>query len=391
MTARPWLTPARRLLLRAALAPGATGSTAWTELRPSLDIDRLDPCSSRLLPLLAWNLSRLAIDDPLRPRLLGVHRHSWTRAQLRRRALARALESLHAGQIDTLLLNDEALGRHYPSVGLRPIGGPTGGVDVLVPEAQTDRAMERLVRSGFAPAGLVPPPAALPRRYSRAFRSPEGEAIALHGRIPWECWSPGLDADLWRHSVGFSLGPVPTRALCPSDELLQVCLQGAPWREVPTVDWLADVVFLLGESGAGVDWPRVVDLARRSGVTLPLYDGLALARAELGAPVPPAVLAELDGMSVPRWQRLEHALRVRAPTSLAPLWRHALRHWRHEGDAGLLRAAWRFPRYLARTFELEGIGQVPRFLLRALLRRARRPAPGAAGGAISAPVSEKSP
>ena len=182
-----------------------------------------------------------------------------------------------------------------------------------------------------------------------------------------------------------------TRALCPSDELLQVCLQGLPWREVPTVDWLADVVFLLGESGAGVDWPRVVDLARRAGITLPLRDGLALARAELAAPVPPAVLAELDGMSVPRWQRLEHALRVRAPTPLAPLWRHALRHRRHEGGAGLLRAAWRFPRYLARTFELEGIGQVPRFLLRALVRRARRPAPGAAGGAISAPVSEESP
>ena len=115
MTARPRLTPARRL--QASLAPAATGSTAWTE------------------------------------RLLGIRRHSWTRTQLRRRALARALESLHAGQIDTLLLNDEALGRHYPSIGLRPIGGPTGGVDVLEGIGQVPRFLLRaLVRRARRPA-----------------------------------------------------------------------------------------------------------------------------------------------------------------------------------------------------------------------------------------------
>ena len=326
-----------------------------------------------MLPLLAQNLSRLGIDDPLRPRLAGVHRHSWARAQQQFRFLTRVLESLHAARIDTLILKGAALTRqYYPSAGLRPMSD----VDVLVPQAEAGRAMEVLLRSGFVPHGLHPnaarPQDTIPVRHSHAFRSPEREELDLHWHVLWECSSPGLDLDLWRHSEPLSLDRVTTRALCPSDQLLHVCVHGARWNEVPTFRWLADVVFILSAPDARVDWSRVVELARRLGVVLPLKDGLAMARRELGAPVPREVLTELGRLRVPRWQRLEYALQVRVPTLLSPLWLHAFHHWRQQGHRGLLRAAWRFPQYLARTFELEGMGELPRFLVGELVRRARR-------------------
>jgi hypothetical protein len=96
------------------------------------------------------------------------------------------------------------------------------------------------------------------------------------------------------------------------------------------------------------------------------------------------VLGALGRQRVPGWQRLEYALQVRAPTVLSPLWLHALHHWRQQRDGGLLRAAWRFPGYLARTFELEGTARLPRFLLGELARRVRRAERGRAVGAEAA-------
>jgi hypothetical protein len=326
-----------------------------------------------MLPLLAWNLARLGVEDPLRPRLTGTYRHSWAHTQRQLRFLTEALARLHAARVDTLVLKGMALAQqYYPAAGLRPMSD----VDVLVPEAQAARAMDTLLRAGFVPHGLRPA-AARPQdtirvRHAHAFRS-AGQEIDLHWHILWECAAPDLEADLWQHSVPLRLGAVITRALCPADQLLHVCVHGARWNTVPTFRWLADVVFVLA-SGARVDWSRVVELARGLGVTLPLRDALALARRELEAPVPTDVLRELATVPVPRWQRLEYALQVRVPTLLSPVWLHAFHHWRQQRHRGVLWAVWRFPQYLTRTFELDD-GQLPRFLLSELVRRARPPAP----------------
>lgn len=368
-----WPTSEQLLLLRAALLPGAAGVRAWAELRPRLDLDRLDGASVRMLPLLAHNLGRLGIRDPVRARLAGVHRHSWASVQRLLHLLSRVLERLHVAGIPTLVLKGAALARqYYPDVGLRPMSD----VDVMVPEPQATRAMEVLQGAGFVPIGLHPN-AARPQdtilvRHAHAFRSPDGGEVDLHWHVLWECASSGLDADLWERAVPLRIGSVTTRALCPSDQLLQVCVHGARWNPVPTFRWLADVVFILGTPGPGVDWYRVVELGRRLGVVLPLRDSLAVVRRDLGAAVPPEVLGDLGRLRVPAWQRIEYALQVRAPTLLSPLWLHALHHWRQQRHGGLLRAAWRFPGYLARTFELEGTARLPRFLLGELARRARR-------------------
>src|SRR5262249_51949836 len=62
-----WPNATQQLLLQAALLSGEAASAAWRAWRSSVDPQRLDVGSHRLLPLLYHNLRALGVDDPSLP------------------------------------------------------------------------------------------------------------------------------------------------------------------------------------------------------------------------------------------------------------------------------------------------------------------------------------
>ncbi|WP_159078793.1 nucleotidyltransferase family protein [Orrella marina] len=83
----------------------------------------------RMLPLLHHNLVRLKIDDPVMPRLRGVHRYSWCEARRRELMTVRAVSALQASGIACMALKGLALSQdYYEDAALRPMQD----IDLLV-------------------------------------------------------------------------------------------------------------------------------------------------------------------------------------------------------------------------------------------------------------------
>src|SRR5262245_12445960 len=103
--------------------------TAWRRTTHMADLDRLDPGSIRLLPLLYRRLERDGAQDEIARKLKGVYRHAWYGNQLRLRDAALVAGELRRRGTEPMLLKGAALTLlHYRDYGLRPMED----VDILV-------------------------------------------------------------------------------------------------------------------------------------------------------------------------------------------------------------------------------------------------------------------
>jgi len=111
-----WPTWRQELLLRAALLRGKEAIAAWREWKSSVDVDRLDQGSRRLLPLLYRNLRAHGVEDPLMNSFKGIYRLTWYKNQMAFHKMTSLLRSFHHAGIETMLLKGAALVMlHYPS------------------------------------------------------------------------------------------------------------------------------------------------------------------------------------------------------------------------------------------------------------------------------------
>lgn len=379
-----WPTAEQRLLLRAALLEGASAVAAWREWRQRVDLDGIDEASGRLLPQLARNLSLLGVEDPILPRLRGVRRRVWTQNTERLIETASLVRMLEEAGVATMVLKGAALATlYYPDRGLRPMTD----TDVLVPTRQARPVMALLMERGWTPEGWIPearrPELTLGVHHAHEFRHPSGQSLDLHWHVLWECGALDADDDFWAAAVPLDLRGTLTRTLCPTDQLLHVCVHGARWSGAPSLRWAADAHMILQRQGISIDWDRLVDQSCRRGLVLPMRATLSLLAEILEAPVPPGVLATLRGIAVPWTQRVEHATGTRAarPPSIALLNR-ACHHHRLSAGQTFARSLFGFPRYLRLSYEQEsfrGLAGVMRRKIRrriaARLGRPGRPAP----------------
>lgn len=139
-------TEEQLLLLQAALFDGEDALAAWRAWSARADIERLDPGSNRMLPLVSYNLDRLGVDDPLSARLRGYRRQTWYKNQIWLSEMARFLAEFERAGLQTLVLKGTALALlFYPDCGLRPMTD----LDVLVRRDQARAAMSLLAELGW--------------------------------------------------------------------------------------------------------------------------------------------------------------------------------------------------------------------------------------------------
>jgi hypothetical protein len=321
-----------------------------------------------VLPQLFANLRAAGADDPLVDALRSTHHKTWARNRVLFRDLSLLLGAFRAAGIETLLLKGAALvPLAYRDYGARPMTD----LDVLVPVDRAGDAIDLLRERGWTSIlGFTEPLVGL--RHADDFVNAKHARVDLHWSVLQECCGPGGSDDFWRASVPLEIEGVPTRALCPADQLLQVCVHGARSSSVQPVGWIADAMILLRSSEDRLDWDRLLDQTRKRRLTVPMRHALRYLRMGLGAPVPPAVLASLETAPASRFERLEYRVKTSRRElvgSLPVLW---FDYWRVAEGRGFARRALGFPRYLQRTFRVRSLWGLPAVVVRLAIGRMRR-------------------
>jgi hypothetical protein len=320
------------------------------------------------LPQLYRNLLQHGAADPWLGKLKGIYRYAWSRNQLMLGATAGVLAAFRAAGIETLVLKGVALAAlHYRDRGARPMDD----IDVLVPWRHAAAAMGILEGRGWAPCLAGPAAVHIPYRHALGFRTPKGGELDLHWNVLLESCRPDGAESFWRAAVPLEVAGISTKALCPADQLLHVCVHGARWSSPPPIRWIADAMMVLQSAGAALDWSRLVEEAARRRLVVVAERALAYLVARLEARVPVDVLARLRAMPRWRFERLEyHAKsRPRAARLLGDLPVVLFQFLRLTEGASPGRRLVALDDYLRYRWGVEGPLQVP---LRAIAKASRR-------------------
>lgn len=350
-----WPNPEQELLLRAALFPGPEGIVAWQKWKSNVDIGEIDPGSYQLLPLLYRTLRNQGIEDPLMGRLKGVYRRTWYENQFLFHRVVPLLRTFHLKGIQTMLLKGSALVvTHYRDYSLRPMDD----FDLLVPVQQAAEAVDLMTREGFA---LVNP--ALRFVHSSDFIDGCHRKVDLHKHVLSEPGRQNLDADFWDGAIPIAIGGLTCLAPSPADQLVHVCVHGVQRSDAPACRWIADAITLIRDDGIRVDWNRLLNLARRHHLTLPMRDTLTYLRDTLHSPIPPGVLDGLRRTPVSQGERATYGVRIRHHDVLGPMWAISAFYLEYcarlPDGVGPFRRVIGFPRFLQRAWRADHLWYVP--------------------------------
>lgn len=318
-----WPTPQQKLLLRAALWQNADGLAAWEEWKNSVDVERLDHGSTRLLPLLHQNLKAQGIDDPLMARFKSVSRYYWYQNQMMFGQAALLLRQLEDAGIKTMILKGAALiSLHYKNISLRPMND----FDLMVPTAQAARAMELLREWGWQPdtsVDNVHAPELIDEAYfnyvqAQPFVNEREQKFDLHRHLIGQCSTDDADDSFWANAIPTKLNGVETLALNPADQILHACVHGIAWSGVPPFRWVADIVTILNTSN-DINWEHLIEQARVRRLSLPVADALRYLKEELRAPIPESAMQKISALPVTKAERIEYSMRMNPRESWSPL------------------------------------------------------------------------
>lgn len=366
-----WPTREQELLLRASLLEGGEAIEAWRKWKSRIDLDRIEPGSQRLLPLLYRNLHLHSVEDPSMNRYKGIHRRTWYENQTLFRTMSALLRIFYDAGIRTLILKGAALTLlHYRDYGLRPMDD----FDILIPTEQAMAAINVLTDLDWRPK--VKPLRAFTEdlfsvRHSEAFKDASGNELDLHWHVLHECCYDHADDVFWNDATSVELHDVKTRALHPTDQLLHVCIHGARWNVVPPIRWVADARILLKTSVDDIDWDRLVAQAQERCLTFRMRHTLAYVRDLLNAPVPPGVVRSLQETPVSRIERREYRNRIR-PSKLGrlpSLWIHHQLLSKRRRKSGLQKKSMGFVRYLQQVWNIHHSWHVPFIIVTRGVRR----------------------
>jgi hypothetical protein len=236
----------------------------------------------------------------------GVRPHEQIAAMADRREISQALwvENLHAVLHDAAAALDVAevrfaalkgplLGeRLYPSMLLRP----SLDLDLLVAEADLERAVEALQEAGYTRADDADD--AFIRKHLHHIRLEHrcGMSVELHFRAHADFGTVVPADELLERAVPFGTSRgARVLVLSPEDELLYLLVH-AVGHVALQLGWLYDVKLLI-ENTPDLDWSTVVDRARAMRLRRVLAYGCEAASRGVGARIP-----SLPALRISRWR-----------------------------------------------------------------------------------------
>jgi len=290
-------SPYQELLLKGALLNGLPALLAWQEWSQTLDLNRLDYASRRLLPLLYHNLKAQKIDHPFTDEFRSLYLDTWAKNQMLFSKISPLLQSLREAGIDTLILKGAGfIVRYYKDFGLRPMND----FDILVPTRQVNEAIVLLRHLGWTQQEKTSDkslPMYLSTRHALVFLNPAKYELDLHWHVLKECLAPGADKDFWEGALPIEINGVQTQVLNPVDDLFHTCIHGVRWNETPPIRWIADAVTIMN-SHVSIDWDHLIQQAEKRRLSFPLRHALTYLADQFAAPIPPKFLDDLNRILV---------------------------------------------------------------------------------------------
>lgn len=348
-----WPDAAQLELLRICLQPDDQAREAWRRWRSTVDFERVDGGSFRLLGLAFLRASAWALDDPVLPRLKGIYRKCWVRNQLVLAGKPALVEAMHQEDIPTMLLKGAALiPTVYHDAGARPMDD----LDLFVPHCHAKDAMNVLLARGWQ-SEFRNRKALVDSLHACHFRHPKEGNLDLHWHLMHADCRPEADADFWNGRVPLRWEGFNTSVLQPADQLLHTCEHGPRFNTVPPVRWLADAWKIIHASGSGLDWDRLCRQSAQRQLTLPVRLTLEWLEENIGAAAPAGVLHQLRSRRVTFFERIENRIAQRpvppVSTVLQRLPLNLCYYWRLKRNAGVGRLARDLPIFLQHVNNLE--------------------------------------
>jgi Uncharacterised nucleotidyltransferase len=363
-----WPTPEQEFLLRACVLTGGKAADAFLKWKSLADVERVDPGSYRLFPMLYVNLLSQGVDDPL----MNIFRWVYIRTRENNGTLYGRLSTLIAG------LNGRGMPviLYYMDYGLRPMMD----ADMLVPVNRVRESidiitglgwrpsitplkgfsdMKFLSRLGWTPVERKPGEFSdeyFSVRHGQDFTNPDVFTIDLHWHLLHGYNRHDSDAEFWSGARDISVEGVHALALDPADQLLQVCSHGAVWNTVPPIRWVADAAAIVRKEGEELDWERLTMASHRHGKVLHMREALRYLNEFLESPVPETVFQKLDAAPVSKEARFEYGVRTRPPgvldgfVELHFLWRS---YSGENSGKNIFTKISGFPKFLERVFGME--------------------------------------
>lgn len=357
-----WPSRKQELLLRAALLDEEPALAAWRELRPTLDIDRLEEGSFALLPLVYRRLQAAGVEDPSLGKLRGIYRHTWSRNQLALDRLKGVLRYLERAGVEAIPVRGAStLLRYYPEIGLRPMTE----FELLVRERDAGEALRLLGRVGWSPADSA-------RRLEASgwpalrLRGADGHTFVLHWRLLPEFDSPAAEngtEELFEAGFGLEAYGVGTRTLSPADELLHSSLTGARSAPFTNIQWIADSSTIVAAT-PDLDWGRLVEQANRRRAGLRMRDALTYLAGPLDVPVPNEVLRSLPAEQPTKRDVVAHKIGATGGKVAGEMPRALAQYIRSTTGRGALRTTAGVPRFLRDSWNLNHYWEMPLFAVR---------------------------
>lgn len=351
-----WLNSEQKLLLQAALLQREAAIDSWNQWKASADIENLDVESYRLLPLLYRNLSAHGVTDMHMARLKGVYRRTWCENQVLLKQVAAIISCFQNDGIKTILLKDAALNIHYyKDYGSRMIHN----FDFLVHPADALTAVSLLQKSGWKAKGKIPGTITL-FSHTLGFENELKQQFNLR----WHLFADGFQEDaekiFWDSAILTKLDDLSIYVLNPTEQLFYVCVYGGISNFAFPISRLADAAILLNLYQSEIDWSRLVTLAQKSRLILPLQNILTKLHEILNTPIPLLILQEVQTIPISKFERSEYQLTSRKEKSFSErLMMRYLQYSRAVNTDDFKLRFLGFPRYLQYIWGLEHLWEVP--------------------------------
>lgn len=247
-----------------------------------------------IAPLLHRHLQTFsAAPDELLQTLSAQTRRTAISTLHKTQELLRLLTRLESQNVPVLPFKGPVLSlRAYGDVSLRMFGD----LDLFVPRDHLARAKRLLTEDGYHVS-----PSMSPREEARHLKVEKSYdlvqddmVVELHWRFLHPMHGFSLDAEaVWARTRSIELEGRDVRTLAPDDLVLYLCAHGGKhfWNRL---SWICDVAEVLRTYAASLQWPTVLDRAKKHHAERMLLLGLALAHKYLNAPLPDSIAARAE-------------------------------------------------------------------------------------------------
>jgi hypothetical protein len=137
------------------------------------------------------------------------------------------------------------------------------------------------------------------------FTDAEKQKLNLYWHVVQESRGPNADESFWKAAIATEVAGVLTKALVPTDQLFQVCIDRRSLLGAASITWISDAMMILRASSSAINWQRLVTHAQERLLVLPLREALTYLHDVFAAPIPAPIMHKLYSKSASRMERWE--------------------------------------------------------------------------------------